>query len=49
MCIQMKEMIGFRNIAIHDYKELDNSILKDVIENHLAELLEFARIVLNLE
>ena len=47
--IQMKEMIGFRNIAIHDYKELDNSILKDVIENHLAELLEFARIVLNLE
>ena len=45
---KMKGMIGFRNIAIHDYKELDEEILKDVIENHLQDLTEFARIMLNL-
>ncbi len=45
----MKKMIGFRNIAIHDYKNIDEKILKDVIENHLDELLEFARDMLNLE
>ena len=45
----MKKMIGFRNIAVHDYKKIDEEILKDVIENHLNELLDFARVILNLE
>ena len=43
---RMKGMIGFRNIAIHDYKQIDEEILKDVIENHLKDLLEFARSML---
>ncbi len=42
-------MIGFRNIAVHDYKEIDNEILKNVIENNLNDLLEFARAMLNIE
>lgn len=42
-------MTGFRNIAIHDYKEIDEEILKEVIEKHLNELLEFARQMLNLK
>ena len=45
----MKKMIGFRNIAIHDYKKIDEEILKNVIENHLDELLEFAHIILKLK
>ena len=45
----MKRMIGFRNIAIHDYKEIDEKILQNVIENHLEELLVFARQMLNLK
>ena len=48
MCTNMKNMIGFRNIAIHDYKQIDEEILKDVIENHLDDLIEFARKMLNL-
>ena len=43
---RMKGMIGFRNIAIHDYKQMDEEILKDVIEKHLKDLLEFARSML---
>ena len=45
----MQGMIGFRYIAVHDYKKIDEEILKDVIENHLNELLDFARVILNLE
>ena len=43
----MKGMIGFRNIAVHAYREVDDEILQDVIENHLEDLLEFARKMLN--
>ena len=34
MSTNMQKMIGFRNIAVHDYKQIDEEILKDVIENH---------------
>ena len=45
MANNMKKMIGFRN----DYKKIDEKILKDVIENHLNDLLDFARTILNLK
>lgn len=45
----MKAMVGFRNIAVHDYQEIDENILIDVIENHLTDLTDFAREMLNLE
>ena len=44
---KMRGMIEFRNIAVHDYQEIDEEILQDVIENHLCDLLEFARDMLN--
>lgn len=47
MLRNMQGMVGFRNIAVHDYKEIDENILQDVIENHLGDLLDFARIILN--
>lgn len=46
MSKNMQGMVGFINIAVHDYKEIDEEILKDVIENHLNDLLDFARILL---
>lgn len=49
MCAKMKGMVGFRNIAIHEYKEIDGEILKDVIENHLNDLKEFVREMINLK
>ena len=44
----MKGMIGFRNIAVHTYQEVDDEILQDVIENHLEDLTDFARKMLNI-
>lgn len=49
MCSKMKRMVGFRNIAIHEYKKIDEDILKDVIENHLIDLKDFAREMINLK
>lgn len=49
MCKNMQSMIGFRNIAVHDYKEISEEILQSVIENNLTDLTDFARIILNLK
>ena len=48
LCKNMKEMVGFRNIAIHEYKQIDEEILQDVIENHLDDLTDFARQMLKI-
>ena len=47
VCSNMKKIIEFINIAIHDYKNIDEDILQDVIENHLGELEVFAKEMLN--
>ena len=39
-CLQ--SMVGFRNVAVHDYRELDADIVKWVIERGLDDLLTFA-------
>ena len=38
----MKNMVGFRNIAVHQYRELDLDIVIAVISKGLDDLLAFA-------
>jgi len=38
-------MIGFRNLLVHGYGDIDLSVVQDVLENHLDDLLHFAAIV----
>jgi len=33
-------MVGFRNILVHDYLEVDLKIVYDVMQNHLDDLDE---------
>lgn len=35
---RMQSMVGFRNIAVHDYQELDLNILKAILQNNLKDL-----------
>jgi uncharacterized protein YutE (UPF0331/DUF86 family) len=35
-------MAGFRNVLVHGYTEVDPSIVRDVIEHRLDDLLAFA-------
>lgn len=37
----MQSMVGFRNIAIHDYKKIDPKILKSILDNHLKDFEAF--------
>nr|WP_274519992.1 MULTISPECIES: DUF86 domain-containing protein [unclassified Halorhodospira] len=34
-------MAGFRNVLVHGYQEVDARIVRDVVENHLDDLLAF--------
>lgn len=42
----MKKMVGFRNIAVHEYQKLNIDILKSVIENHINDINGFAEEVM---
>lgn len=43
---KMKAMIGFRNIAVHNYSNLDIQIVTAIIERHLDDFLLFTGAVL---
>lgn len=38
----LKSMVGFRNIAVHDYQTVNLNIVKEIIENHIYDLKKFA-------
>lgn len=42
----LKSMVGFRNITVHNYQSLNLKIVRQVIEQHLDDLTEFRRIML---
>lgn len=35
---KMEKMVGFRNIAVHDYQAINPKILKSIISHHLQDL-----------
>ncbi len=43
---RMARMVGFRNIAVHDYHKLDLQIVKSIVTTRLDDFLEFTRAVL---
>jgi len=43
---KMQSMVGFRNIAIHDYQALDVKILKAILTKHLKDLEQFYTYIL---
>ena len=45
---RLKAMIGFRNIAIHNYQKLSIKIIQSIIEKHLKDLVDFAEIIQSL-
>lgn len=38
---KLKAMVGFRNIAVHNYQAVNIEIIRDVIEKHLEDFSEF--------
>ncbi|WP_094549322.1 type VII toxin-antitoxin system HepT family RNase toxin [Petroclostridium xylanilyticum] len=49
LAAKLKAMVGFRNIAVHDYQSINIKIIEKIIALHLDDLLTFAEIVLKLD
>jgi uncharacterized protein YutE (UPF0331/DUF86 family) len=44
----MQGMVGFRNILVHEYQEMNLDTMEDVIQHHLQDLLDFANTALEI-
>jgi uncharacterized protein YutE (UPF0331/DUF86 family) len=43
---RLQRMVGFRNVAVHDYRALNLDIVAEIIRKHLDDLAEFGRMAL---
>ncbi|MBN4050988.1 MAG: hypothetical protein COA82_13495 [Alkaliphilus sp.] len=43
---KLKAMVGFRNIAIHNYQAVNIEIISKIIEVHLQDMIEFKKLIL---
>jgi len=45
---KLKAMVGFRNIAVHNYQAVNLGIVQGIIEKNLPDLLEFGQLILSI-
>lgn len=43
---QLQAMVGFRNIAVHNYQQISMDILRAILEKHLGDFRKFISILL---
>ncbi|MEQ1760150.1 MAG: DUF86 domain-containing protein [Vicinamibacterales bacterium] len=43
---RLKKMVGFRNVAVHDYQKLNLDIVRRIVVDHLDDFLTFTRTIL---
>jgi uncharacterized protein YutE (UPF0331/DUF86 family) len=48
LSLKLQKMVGFRNIAIHNYAQLDLNIVRSIIERRLGDFRELARLLIRL-
>ena len=41
LCDKLKAMVGFRNIVVHDYQNINIHIVQKIIESNLDDVKEF--------
>jgi uncharacterized protein YutE (UPF0331/DUF86 family) len=42
---RLKKAVGFRNIAVHNYENINWEIVHSIVKFHLADFSEFAKVV----
>lgn len=40
---KLRRMVGFRNVAVHDYQALNLDIVREIIRTHMDDLAAFAQ------
>jgi len=43
---KMQSMVGFRNIAVHNYTQLNLEIVRAIVEHNLSDFLQFSKVIL---
>ncbi|MGG0413536.1 type VII toxin-antitoxin system HepT family RNase toxin [Peribacillus simplex] len=43
---RLKAMVGFRNIAVHDYQTVNIDILQQIVANHLEDFTDYTKQIL---
>jgi len=41
----LRAAVGFRNVLVHGYAGVDKGIVRDILENHLGDLVAFVAAV----
>jgi uncharacterized protein YutE (UPF0331/DUF86 family) len=44
LATRLRAMVGFRNLAVHDYRALDLVIVRSIITNRLGDFLRFSEL-----
>lgn len=44
---KMEHMVGFRNIAVHDYEAINPNVLKSIFQHHLKDIEDFYTVIVN--
>lgn len=42
----MKAMVGFKNIAVHDYQAINQDILQQILDKHLSDFTIYTKQIL---
>lgn len=42
LAARMRAMVGFRNVAVHDYRKLELAIVREIVTRHLDDFRAFA-------
>lgn len=42
---RLRGMVGFRNILVHGYDQVDLGIVEEIVQNHLEDLLRFVEAI----
>lgn len=45
LATKLQKMVGFRNVAVHRYRDLDLAVLASIIQRDLEDLLRFSALV----
>ncbi|MNE76891.1 hypothetical protein D3C80_1731550 [compost metagenome] len=45
----LMNMVGFRNIAVHNYQALELNILEAILDKHIDDFKQFAKMILKIE
>ncbi|MGG4268586.1 type VII toxin-antitoxin system HepT family RNase toxin [Peribacillus simplex] len=43
---QLRAIVGFRNIAVHDYQTVNIDILQQIVVNHLGDFSDYTKQIL---